>query len=275
MNLGGVGAVDRAGDRRSLHARSDRTVLLAGGTLVFSDPPAHASRLLDLNDLDWPALRHDDAGLVVAATCTIAALRAASGTLVPDQPGSFGWLVRQCCDALSASPTVTSRATVGGNICAALPAGSMLAMAGASGATAVVWQADGGDRTESVVDLVVGPRRTTIGPDEVLRTVTVPPSALDGHYDVRRIARTPGARSSVLVVGSRHASAWTLTITAATPVPVVIDFPEPPTAATLSDRLDDVTASPGWLDDLDGPAAWRESVTRFFAADLLRTLSDV
>ena len=73
-------------------------------------------------------------------------------------------LFRQCCTALVGSFKVWNVATVGGNICLALPAGPMTSLCAALDGVAVVWTPDGGERRVPVAEFVVGDRRTVLAP---------------------------------------------------------------------------------------------------------------
>ncbi|MGD0064976.1 MAG: FAD binding domain-containing protein, partial [Streptosporangiaceae bacterium] len=96
---------------------------LAGGTWLFSEPQPDLSRLLDLRAFGWPPLRVSRDGLEIGATCTLAELarmRAPQWRAAP--------LIGQCCAALLGSFKVWNAATVGGNLCLALPAGPMISL---------------------------------------------------------------------------------------------------------------------------------------------------
>ena len=79
-------------------------------------------------------------GLTIAATCTLRQLA--------DLPAVPGWrsqhLVQECLRSLVMSEKIWDLATVGGNICLALPAGALITLAVALDATAVVWTPSGG-----------------------------------------------------------------------------------------------------------------------------------
>ena len=84
-------------------------------------------------------------------------------------------LFRQCAQALVGSFKVWNVATVGGNICLALPAGPMTSLCAALDGVAVC-----GPRTAASAgcpssEFVVGERRTVLAPGEVLRAVHLPP----------------------------------------------------------------------------------------------------
>ena len=164
---------------RAAHDRTDLllgpgSAPLAGGTWLFSEPQPDLTELVDLTSLRWPAIEVTPEGLSVAATCTIREL--------VDLPPVDGWasqhLVERCARSLVASEKIWDWATVGGNICLALPAGALTTWAVALDATAVVWTPDGGERRQPVASFVTGVRATTLAPGEVLRAVVVPAEVL-------------------------------------------------------------------------------------------------
>ncbi len=133
---------------------------LAGGTWLFSEPQDGIARLVDLPSLGWEPLAVDASGLRIAATCTIAAL----DRLVLPPPFRAAPLIGQCCRALLGSFKVWNAATVGGNLCLALPAGPMIALTVALDGTGLIWTPDGGERRLPIRDLVLGPQETALGP---------------------------------------------------------------------------------------------------------------
>ena len=118
MDLISLDRIRAAHDRTEL-ALGPRSAPLAGGTWLFSEPQPGLEELVDLTTLGWPAVEVTDDGLTLAATCTIRSLA--------DLPPVPGWrsqhLVQQCARSLVASEKIWDWATVGGNICLALPAG--------------------------------------------------------------------------------------------------------------------------------------------------------
>lgn len=253
-------------------------VLLAGGSWLFSEPQ-HArgtTGLVDLTTLGWPALTGTAEGLSIAATCTVAEIHAITPALV----GAAHPLFAQCCDALLASWKVWNTATVGGNICLALPAGAMTALAVTLDATAVVWLPDDGQRTERtgaertlpVSDLVTGPGRTALAPGEVLRSLEIPRAALGARTASRQIALSPLGRSGALVTGRRDPDgATTIVVTASTPAPVVLRFPAPPAPPELSAVVAGIEHS---FDDVHGAPDWRRQVTTVLAEEVRAELAD-
>ena len=74
------------------------------------------------------------------------------------------------------SPQVRNTGTIGGNLATASPAGDTLPVLFALDARVDVASA-GGVRTVPVSELVVGPKRTTLGPGELVTAVRVPAAA--------------------------------------------------------------------------------------------------
>ena len=74
MDLNTITDVTRPTARDQLPVWTAGDAWLAGGTWLFSEPQAHLRRLIDLTDLKWPALTISEAGLSIAATCSVAEL---------------------------------------------------------------------------------------------------------------------------------------------------------------------------------------------------------
>ena len=259
------------GSLRAARTRADLRLapgerLLAGGTWLFSEPQPAVTGLVDLTTLGWEPLERTGDGLRVAATCTVEQLAAH----LPD-PAWAAWpLVGACADALLMSFKVQGQATVGGNVAMALPAGAMTALLVALDAVAVVWTPDGGERREAVVDLVVGPGRTTLTDGEVLRAFDVPGHALRARAAVRQVSLTTVGRSASLVAARRDVDgAVTLTVTAATPRPMRFGFASVPTSSQVSTAL----AGLEWYDDVHGAPDWRRAVTTLLAHEVVEEVT--
>ncbi|MGK5681841.1 FAD binding domain-containing protein [Actinoplanes sp. URMC 104] len=226
---------------------------LGGGTALFGEPRPHLRRLLDLTTAGWPALTSRDDGLEIAATCTIAEL-AASGHDIAEK----------CCHAFLASFKIWNVATVGGNLCAALPAGPMIALGAALGGT-VLLQGPGGERTVAVADFVTGEGTTVLREGELLRSMHLPASSLGARTAYRQGSLHAHGRSGVLVIGRAAGRGLVLTVTAATRRPYVLVFPEPPGAELLQVALTERIGPEAYVDDVHGLPAWRRHLTRLYA----------
>ena len=64
--------------------------------------------------------------------------------------------VNQCCRAFLASFKIWNMATVGGNLCMALPAGPMISLTAALDGVCTIWTPDGDERRVAVIDFVLG-----------------------------------------------------------------------------------------------------------------------
>lgn len=264
MDLVELERVRVARDRADLALAPGERVM-GGGTWLYSEPQPGVTGLVDLTTMGWPALEPlPDGGLRVSATCTLARLAHAGA----DEGGHP--LFAAAVDALLGSWKIHRIATVGGNICLALPAGPMTSLFSGLGADAVVWTPDGGERRHPVAELVTGVRTTALAPGEVVRAIEVPGAALRARSGMRRISLAELGRSGALVVAVADADGFTATVTAATPRPYRLRFAGIPTAAELADAVD---AIDDWYDDPHGAPDWRHAMARRFAEQLREELA--
>ncbi|GAB2876212.1 FAD binding domain-containing protein [Nocardioides pacificus] len=277
MDLGTVTSLRPARSRADLVLAPGET-LLAGGTWLFSEPQPLTTGLVDLTALGWPAWEHVGAGegrrLRVAATCTIEQLLAVPPVVL----GPASRIVRECAEALLMSFKVQHTATVGGNLCLALPAGSMISLMTALDAEVVVWTPHGGERREPVATFVTGPGRTTLAPGEVLRAVDVPAASLDPRRTLRtafrKIALSPIGRSSAVVTGRLTSRGDIhLVVTASTERPLRLADPGLRPGQSLEAVLAELLSTVDcWFDDPHGPRDWRRAVTATLAVEVCEEL---
>ena len=234
----------------------DHEVPLAGGSWLFSEPQPGVEGLVDLTGLGWePVVEHPDGGLTIAATCTLERLRKLPHPL-------FAFAV----DALLGSWKIHRFATVGGNICLALPAGPMISLTAALDGVGVIWTADGGERRVPIVSLVTGVRRTDLRHGEVLRAIELPAAAAAARTAVRRISLAELGRSGVFVIAREDADGgFVVTVTAATPRPRQWRFAAIPSAEQLATAID--TGVADWYDDAHGAPDWRRAMSLRFAEE--------
>ncbi|MGN5378455.1 FAD binding domain-containing protein [Streptomyces lasalocidi] len=215
---------------------------LAGGTWLYSVEQPDLSRLIDLTALRWEPLVQSEQGLEIGATCTIRDLYAQTWPL----DWTAGILFHAACEAFLSSFKVWNAATVGGNICMALPAGPMITLAVALEARCELWAPDGSRRFVDALDFVTGEHRNILTPGEILRRVTLPAHALRRRTAHRRFSLTRLGRSTVFLVGTqgRGGTDLSLTLTAGTTRPVRLDFASVPDARTLRRRIDALLGRP-------------------------------
>jgi CO/xanthine dehydrogenase FAD-binding subunit len=252
-------------------AWKDGDAWLAGGTWLFSEPQPNLRRLIDLQPLGWEPLTITDDGLRIAATCRIADLYAFPGR--PEWPASF--LIDECCRAFLASFKIWNAATVGGNICMSLPAGPMISLTAALEGRGLLRARDGTERAVPVVDFVTGNHQNVLQPGELLTAIELPAAALRKRAAFRRATLTHLGRSTALVIGTAASpdETFTLTVTAATPRPIQLEFPSVPNAAALRERLTEAIPDDGWFADVHGTPAYRRHMTRHFAEQIRAELA--
>lgn len=263
MDLNTVSTVARSRERAGLPPWRDGDAFLAGGTWLFSEPQPALTRLVDLAALGWTPLRASTEGLEIAATCTIAQLDA----FTPPPEWIAAPLIGQCCRAFLASFKIWNAATVGGNLCMALPAGPMIALTAALDGVCTIWTPDGGERRVKAEDFAHGPQQNTLRAGEVLRRIDLTTAALSRGAAFRQISLAPLGRSGALLIGTRARDGrFALTVTASTPRPLKLTFDTLPSSGDLRAAIE--RAVPAWYDDVHGDPGWRRHMTLRLAEEI-------
>jgi CO/xanthine dehydrogenase FAD-binding subunit len=270
MDLNTITDVVRPHSRTELPAWTAGDAWLAGGTWLFSEPQVHLTRLIDLTDLKWPALTISEAGLSIAATCTVAELDA----LAWPADWLAAPLINQCCRAFLASFKIWKTATVGGNLCMSLPAGPMISLTAALDGICTIWSADGSERRIPVADFVTGNQRNVLAPGDLLRQVDIPLSALKRRAAFRQISLTPVGRSAALLIGTAGRDGDVLlTVTASTVRPIQLRFPAFPDAGGLREVIRERIGDDRYHDDVHGKPPWRKAMTLRLAEQIRTELA--
>jgi CO/xanthine dehydrogenase FAD-binding subunit len=270
MDLNTISEVAKPTRREQLPAFRAGDAFLAGGTWLFSEPQPKLNRLIDLGGLGWQPIVVTAGGVQIASTCTLAQL----DHVAQSRDWRASRLIDQCCRALYGSFKIWNVATIGGNICMALPAGPMIALTIALDGICTIWTPDGRDRNLAITDVVIGPETNSLAPGEILRAITVPIEALARRTAFRQISLTPYGRSAALLIGTlARDAAFALTVTAATRRPIKLSFPGIPSARTLRDRIENEIPSADFFDDVHGAPAWRRHMTLQFADEIRHALS--
>jgi CO/xanthine dehydrogenase FAD-binding subunit len=266
VDLNTVTDVLRPRTQGAIPAWQPGDAFVAGGTWIFSEPQTGVERLIDLTALGWPALAQTDAGLAIAATCTLSQLE--------DFEAPDSWraapVIGQCCRSLLGSFKIRRVATVGGNLCLALPAAPMAALAVAMHATCTIHNAEGAQRSVPALNFITGASRTVLRPGEYLRAITLAAAPLRRRAAFRQMSLTPLGRSAALLIGTRLPGALELTITGSLPRPVRIALPANAAQADIVEAID--TAVPHWFDDIHGRPDWRRRITQLMAAEIRHEL---
>ncbi|MDE1567338.1 FAD binding domain-containing protein [Aquabacter sp. P-9] len=272
MDLNTVKDIRRPASRADLDDFRPGDAWLAGGTWLFSEPQPAVTRLVDLAGLGWGGPRLTDEGLDIPATTTIAALNAFAAAAPWPAAPLFG----QCCAALLASFKIWNMATVGGNLCMALPAGAMISLTAALDARCLIWMPGGGAREVAVMDFVRGPLTTALAPGEILRAIHIPKGMLARRTAMRKISLSRLGRSAALVVGTQAplSNGLDLTISASTPRPCRLAFAAFPDADALRARLEAALPPEAYFDDIHGRPDWRRHVTGLLAEEVRAELAE-
>jgi CO/xanthine dehydrogenase FAD-binding subunit len=244
---------------------------LAGGTWLFSDQQPDLRRLIDLMPLGWNALATGDDGIDIGAMCTIHDLYEFAAT----SDWRAAPLLRTSCEAFLASFKVWNSATVGGNVCMALPAGPMITITVALESTYTLLASDGSERTLDAADFVTGNHANALYPGEVLRSIHVPADALHKRYTHRRFTLTHLGRSTIFMIATQTPGTTDLllTITAGTTHPVRLTFDTAPAAATLQDAIDAI-GDDVWFDDPNGTPDHRRHLAKYYAEEIRAELAE-
>jgi len=269
MNLNTITEVKRPASADQISQWRDGYAWLAGGTWLFSEPQVATDTLIDLEQLQWPALESSPAGLGIAATCRIAEIYRFAGP--PEWRASP--LLRECANALLMSFKIQNAATIGGNICMSLPAGAMISLTVALEATYTLWPRDASPREVRAVDFVTGNHANVLRPGELMRSIHVPAAALSKRFAFRRASLTHLGRSAALVIGTQAVDDLLLTITAATPRPIQLRFEQAPSATELRRTIDEHIPAGGYFNDVHGSADYKRHLTYYFAEQIRAELA--
>ena len=168
-----------------------------------------------------------------------------------------GSTVQMCCDSLLASFKVWNAATVGGNICMSLPAGSMISLTASLEATYTLWPRDGEPREVAAVDFVTGNHANVLGPASCFaQSISLRgrfPSAL---LSAELRSRTWDARR--LSSSERRALAPTISCSPSRRRrvrPFQLRFDRVPDARTLREAIFATIPEADYFDDVHGSAA--------------------
>jgi CO/xanthine dehydrogenase FAD-binding subunit len=270
MDLNTISEIARPRRREDLEAWRSGDAFLAGGTWLFSEPQLRLRRLIDLASLGWVPITATGEGLQIAATCTLAQLE---GFSLP-KDWRAAPLVAQCCRSLYGSFKIWNAATIGGNICMALPAGPMISLFTALDGVCTIWMSGGSERQAAITDIVIGPQQNTLQSGEILRSIAVSRAALMRRSAFRQISLTPHGRSAALMIGTVSSEGgFALTITASIRRPVRLTFANVPSALVLRDRIESELPMPLFFDDVHGTPVWRRHLTLHFAEEIRHELS--
>jgi CO/xanthine dehydrogenase FAD-binding subunit len=270
MDINTITEIERPSGDEAGHDWREGDAWLAGGTWLFSEPQPHLRRLIDLQGLGWKPLTVTGAGLAIAATCTIAELFAFKAP----KEWTAAPLIHQCCMSFLSSFKIWNTATVGGNVCMALPAGPMISLAAALEGVCVIKSLSGDEKKVAIEGFVIGNHKNVLQPGDLLRSIDLPAEAMRKRTAFRRISLTHLGRSAALIVGtlSPQDGSFMLTVSASTDRPHRLAFEKIPAAQALRNRMEQEILA--FFDDVHGMPEYRRHITFHFAEEIRRELAD-
>jgi CO/xanthine dehydrogenase FAD-binding subunit len=250
-----------------IRAAHPEAVPVAGGTDLMVEVNVRRRRpraLLDLSRVEelkqWG---HDDGRVFLGAGVTFARIE--------QELGDFPTLVEAARSV--ASPQIRNRATIGGNLVTASPAGDSLPVFAVYEADVVVASAGQEARRVPLGSFLVGPKRTSLAPDELVVGVEWDAVPAAGSFSKvgRRGAMVIAIASAALQVDEER-GAVRLALGSVAPTVVRtplaerfaegLDWSDPATLAEFG-RLAASEARP--IDDLRGSAVYRRHVVEVLA----------
>lgn len=255
---------------------------MAGGTdlvVQMRHGRLHPDAILDLSGLDLSGVRKEKSTWHIKAGTTMTQLIEA----VEEGGVEALELVSKAAQRLGAHQ-IQNRATIGGNICNASPAGDAVCALTALCAVAVV-QGKGGKRSIPFSELFKGPGETVLRPDELLLEVEVPEfQAPKGVRVVHHYFKVGGRSSLVCAICSLAAVtvmrgdeivSSTMALGSVAPIPWKAKFPQHLLEGkNLTEALVDTAAkaardevSP--IDDVRASRAYRRDVVQALVAQHL------
>jgi CO/xanthine dehydrogenase FAD-binding subunit len=227
-------APDRLSDALTALAGDPAPTVLAGGTDLMVDVNYGRRRPDDVLSLrrlvelrGWrvePGATGDEVVIGAATTYT---------TLLDPELSALLPALAQAARTVG-SPQIRNTGTIGGNLATGSPAGDTLPVLVAHGARVELTSADG-QRTLTVADFLVGPKRTALAPGELVTAVRVPVLTGPGEFlkiGVRNAMVIAVANCALVVDTDRRTVRCALGSVG--PVPIR----DPDTEAWVADRLD-------------------------------------
>ena len=170
-------------------AAGEQIKYLAGGTdlvVQIAEGAVYPAMLIDISGIQaLRGMERTDEGLRIRAMTTIAEILEAAG----GEPGESGLPECLVQGARSiGSPQIRRLATIGGNVCNASPCGDTLApiivLAGS-----LSLRSEKGSREVPAEEFFLGPKATVLQPGEILESILIPSSHLEGRCAFRMIGK--------------------------------------------------------------------------------------
>ncbi|MGJ3242783.1 MAG: FAD binding domain-containing protein [Opitutales bacterium] len=268
MDLPEIESCLRPKTREDLPFPRRDTRFVAGGTWLYSEAQPGVRHLVDLHSLGWPDLERSEAGVTLGATCTLSRLLAEAWPAAWPACAAFEAATR----ALSASYKVTHAATVGGNLCLALPIGTLAPLMVLLNATYTVWRPDGTTVSWPARGFQTGKRTTRLKQGDLLRSIRLEAESLYAPVHFRAVGYGGYGPPVALAASTRLASGnIRLVIAASVAAPILLEWETVPTGkAPLVAALDRAIPDDLWIEDPLSPAVYRRARSRQLAEEVMQ-----
>lgn len=246
------------------------TAWLAGGTWLFSEPQPHLKILVDLARFGWSEIEVTPEGLAIGATCQMEKLLHFS---YPEKWTAVKAL--QSAVHQLASFKITNIATVGGNLCLALPVSNFAPIMVVLGASYEILNSNYQPDQISALEFQTGAQKTILQPGEVLRKIWIPQSNLEWLVNFKRIGVTPSAYALSIVATAYHpkTSKVRFGLGGCVPAPRLIEFSHIPTSAEIEEALLSQIPMSELIEDDKASADYRRHLTKVLMVRSLAELS--
>jgi CO/xanthine dehydrogenase FAD-binding subunit len=260
---------------------------VGGGTWLFSELRTDREVFVDLEDLGWSEIafkstastmrnvENENAlfeGLVIGATCTLNnLLRFLNSSDAISQSGARA--LQQAVSAL-ASFKVTQVATVGGNLCLALPVSTLAPVMVAMDAIYEIWNVSDVLRYVPALDFQLGDRKTVLAPGEVLRRIWIPGASFDRQTSFQRIGVAASDPALAIAVAAYHpkTNGVRFGLGGCFAAPRIMKFSKLPTSAEISTAIEQQFALTDFLTDTRASSAYRRQLIQVLMQRALEEL---
>lgn len=242
---------------------------LAGGTWMFNEPQPQVKTLVDLTELGWSELEATPEGLTIGAMSIMSRLLQFSYPQSWTAVEALWGAVREL-----ASFKVQNIATVGGNLCLAIPAGTFAPTMVLLGANYEIVPLKSSPYWVSALEFQTGAKQTILQPGELLRKIWIPQANLEWQVNYKRICVASAGLAVSIVVAAYHPQTHQVrfAIGAAIPAPCLLEFEHVPSSAEISAVLDAQIPLSNFLADKLASAVYRRQVTQVL---MQRSLEEV
>ena len=258
-----------------LTAEGSAARILQGGTdliIRMRGDFIHPKIVVDLKGL--PGMRdvafNPDDGLTLGAAVTMNEVAAHPAILAHYR------MLADACETVG-SYQLRNRATIGGNVCNASPAGDSIPALLCYHATAVIYNPTG-ERRLPLFDFFRGPGKTDLKPGEFLQALELPtpPAGAVGVYN--KLGRTKVGDTAVIGVGvlgwpqrsNPSGCGWRIALASVGPTPLLAPTAEALLAQETDDLAVDAAAAAVMnacrpIDDVRASGAYRQAMVRVLA----------